>query len=293
MQIVAVNPFRCRMWPLHPRIDENITEKSCQAQIESIEKHGQLVPALGRRLGAGADHDLELIYGARRLFVARHLNQPLLVEVRDIADRDAIIAMDIENRLRQDISAYERALGYARWLREGYFQSQDEIARALQVSPPHVSRLLRLASLPLDIIDAFGSAVEVCEEWGVNLANLLKNPDQERKLVRAASRIASLSPRPSAADVYSQLCSAACADSCVRAADERIVKDEDGTALFRVKYRRDSIMLVLPLEMISKASLRAIELSVTRIMDAQVPNRPAAVATTDMATIYRGAHVSA
>ena len=38
MHIVAVNPFSCRIWSLHPRLDENITEESCRAQIESIER---------------------------------------------------------------------------------------------------------------------------------------------------------------------------------------------------------------------------------------------------------------
>lgn len=276
MKIVAVNPFRCRIWNLHPRLDENITEESCRAQIESIEKHGQLVPALGRRLCAGADHSVELIFGARRLFVARHLNQPLLVELRDISDRDALVAMDIENRLRQDISAYERGTGYARWLREGHFHSQEEIAHALQVSPSHVSRMLRLASLPLDIVAAFASAAEICEEWGVDLANLLRKPGQEQKLTRAARRIASLSPRPAAQEVYSQLCGAVGVDPRAHAAKERVVKDEGGTALFRVKYRRDSVMLVLPHEVTSRASLKAIEMSVARILDTPVPSRSAA-----------------
>ena len=274
MQIVAVNPFRCRMWTLHPRMDENVTEKSCQAQIESIEKHGQLVPALGRRLSPGSDHDIELIYGARRLFVARHLNRPLLVEVRDITDRDAIVAMDIENRLRQDISGYERGLSYARWLREGHFKSQDEIAHALQVSSAQVSRLLRLASLPLDIVGAFDTPVSICEEWGVNLATLLKDPDRNHELKQAAKRISARAVRPSAPEVYRELCAAVSDETGSPPADERVIRDEDGNALFSIKHRRGSIMLVVPIESLSKAALKAIEASISRIMEAP-PSRPA------------------
>src|SRR5262245_57838727 len=140
--IVSVNPFRCRMWALHDRLETHVTEDTCRAEIESISKHGQLVPVLGRPLRQDPDYEVELIYGARRLFVARLINQPLLVELRELSDRDAIVAMDVENRLRQDISPYERGRSYARYLQSGFFKSQDEIARSLKISASQVSRLL-------------------------------------------------------------------------------------------------------------------------------------------------------
>src|SRR5262245_26075307 len=130
--VVAVNPFDCRMWDLHDRLETQVTEESCKAEIESFSKHGQLIPVLGRPLTRDPTHKVELICGARRLFVARHINAPLLVDLREMSDREAIIAMDIENRQRADISAYERGLSYARWLRSGQFQSQDDLARQLR-----------------------------------------------------------------------------------------------------------------------------------------------------------------
>ena len=82
-EVVSINPFRCRMWSLHDRLDTNVTEQSCRDEIASFATHGQLVPALGRSLRDDSHYDVELIYGARRLFVARHLNKPLLVELSD------------------------------------------------------------------------------------------------------------------------------------------------------------------------------------------------------------------
>src|SRR5262249_20674676 len=165
--VVSASPFRVRMWSLHDRCEEHVNEETCKAEIESFAKHGQLVPALGRVLHGDPGHDIELIYGARRLFVARHLNVPLLVEMREISDRDALIAMDIENRQRTDISPYERAMSYARWLSTGHFGSQDDIARALRISSSQVSRLLRLAKLPSVILNAFTSPLEICEALGL------------------------------------------------------------------------------------------------------------------------------
>ena len=156
-KLLSVNPFRACMWSLHDRCDRHVNEQTCRAEIESFETRGQLVPALGRPLRDDPDHDVELIYGARRLFVARHLNRSLLVDVREMSDREAIVAMDVENRQRTDISSYERGVSYARWLRNGHFGSQEDIARALRISSSQVSRLLRLAKLPSVILGAFTS----------------------------------------------------------------------------------------------------------------------------------------
>jgi hypothetical protein len=81
--IVAVNPFRCRLWAFHDRLEEHVNAETC------------------------------------RLFVARHLNAQLLVEMRPMSDLEAIVAIDIENRQRVDVSPYERGLSFAQWLRAG------------------------------------------------------------------------------------------------------------------------------------------------------------------------------
>src|SRR5271170_8315863 len=152
-EVEFLDPFRCRMWDYHDRLEETITEESCQTEIASFHAHGQVVPVLGRRLPKDATHDIELIFGARRLFVARHLSVPIKVELRDLTDREAIIAMGIENRQRKDISAYERGLSYRRWLKSKQFESQTEIANALKISASQVSRLLQIARLPSVIME--------------------------------------------------------------------------------------------------------------------------------------------
>lgn len=207
--IIVVNPFRCRMWALHDRIEDQITEEACRAEIESFSSHGQLVPVLGRPLRADPDHDVELIYGARRLFVAKHLNKSLIVELRELSDKEAIIAMDIENRQRSDISAYERGLSYTRLLRGKHLTSQDELARTLNVSRAQVSRLLKLARLPSVIVNAFESVAAIPEAWGLDLVDRWQDPDRQRPIAKRAREIAMKSPRPPAGDVYRELLTAA------------------------------------------------------------------------------------
>lgn len=278
-EIISVNPFKCILWSLHDRLEEHITEESCKAEIQSFLQHGQLVPVLGRRIHNG-NCEIELIYGARRLFTARHLNMPLLVEVRDVSDKEAIVAMDIENRQRKDISPYERGLNYVRWLRGGHFKSQEEISNALKVSTSQVSRLIKVASLPSVIIDAFGSAVELCEGWGLDIAQALQDPARRAVTIAAARAIASVRPRPSipAKEVYRRLMAAAVKGrKAPNGVHDKVVKDLNGVPLFRVRHQRNSIAIVLPIEKSGASILAAIERAVTDIYvstAAAAPERP-------------------
>jgi ParB family chromosome partitioning protein len=269
MQVISVSPFRCRMWPLHDRIEGHVTEENCRSEIDSFSKHGQLVPALGRVLRGDPDYDIELIYGARRLFVARHINKPLAVEVRELSDREAIVAMDIENRQRMDVTPYERGISYAHWLRAGHFQSQDEIARALKVSPSQVSRLLKLARLPSVVVGAFASPTEICEGWGLDLVEVLEDPQRRPTIVQKARSIGSAARRPSARAIYQQLMAAAAPGKKLKVQrHDEVVKDKNGAPLFRIRRQTNSIALLLPVEKLSPESLASIQQAIAAILQA-------------------------
>jgi len=271
-EIVSLNPFRCRMWSMHDRIEGYVSEETCRAEIDSFERHGQLVPVLGRSLPNDPDHDVELIYGARRLFVARYINKPLLVELRDLSDQEAIVAMDIENRHRADISPYERGLSYARWLRAGSFQSQDAIARALQVSCSQVSRLLKLARLPTVIIGAFGSPLEIREGWGLSLMDALDDPCRREATVRKARAITASARRPSAREIYAALLAASAPGRAPRLRTrDTVIKDSNGTPLFRLKHQQCSVALVLPRDKMSLECLESVCGAVAQVLQ-NTPN---------------------
>ena len=265
--LISVNPFRACMWSLHDRNAGHVNEETCKAEIESFARHGQLVPALGRMLRGDPDHDVELIYGARRLFVARHLNVPLLVEMREISDRDALIAMDIENRQRTDISPYERAVSYARWLRTGHFGSQDDIARALRISGSQVSRLLRLAKLPSVILNAFTSPLEICEAWGLEIMDALDDPLRRQITIKTARAIGASNPRPPARQVYRQLITASAPRTESKPpARVEIVRDGEGAPLFRIRQLSTSVALVVPSRKLSAAAMAEIRVEIAGVL---------------------------
>jgi ParB family chromosome partitioning protein len=247
-------------------MDDFLTEQSCAAEIQSFIQHGQLIPALGRPVAGNPDFDVEVICGARRLFVARHLNTPLLVEVREITDRDAIIAMDVENRQRSDISPYERGASFVRWLRSGQFASQDDLAKALNISPSVVSRLIKVGRLPAAILNAFPTPTEICETWASSLTDALDDPVRRRATLREARRIGE-SSRPLATQVYKRLLSASAEGRKPKAkAHDEVVKDAYGQPLFRIRQQRDSIVLLLPVDKVSARLLDAIRERVSDLL---------------------------
>lgn len=223
---IFADPFRCRMWAMHDRIEETVTDATCKAEIGSFLTHGQLLPVLGRRLYGEPDYDIELIYGARRLFVARHLNKQLAVKLQELSDRDAFVAMDIENRHRMDISAYERGRSYATWLRAG-----------------------RIARLPSVIVGAFATPVDILERWGLELALAWEDPSRRPALAGTARHIAAQSARPPPSVIYKRLLASGERRRVSRAAGRDVVVTSDkGQPLFRVRHQHKAVVLWLPLK---------------------------------------------
>jgi ParB family transcriptional regulator, chromosome partitioning protein len=264
--IISADPFECRLWDLHDRLEDLITEDSCVDEIQSFIQHGQLVPVLGRPLRGDATHKYELIFGARRLFVARHLNLPLSVELREISDRNGIIAMDIENRQRTDISPYERGLSYARWLKSGHFNSQDELARILKVSPSQVSRLLGLAKLPAAVVAAFSHPSEIREGWGLELLDVLGDPERRQLLLNQARSLSRGARLRQGRQVYRKLMAAAQVDPILPRSRDEVVTDAGGELIYRIQHKSKCVAIQLPLNRTSASALKIIRATLTKIL---------------------------
>lgn len=245
--VVSADPLRCRMWTHHDRLEEYVNEVTCRAELESFKKHGQLIPVIGRTCRDDESIDYELICGARRLFVARYLNAKLLVDVRELSDKDAIIAMDIENRVRKDVSPYERGLSYTRSLRANHFKSQEELARALRVSASQVSRLVKIARLPSVIVSAFANPLDIREGWGIELIDAWENPEMKGVLASRARALSMWSPKPSASETFAQLMASGPhrRPSPPQRRNE-VILDTKRRPLFRIRTQQRAVCIVLP-----------------------------------------------
>ena len=244
--LVNADPFRCRPWALSERIEDDVTEVSCRAELDSVARNGQLVPVVGRALAGEPDFDIEIICGTRRLFIARQLKVPLRVELRELTDRQAAAAVEAENTLRKQASAYERGLWLAKLLRRNLFGSREEMARGLGITPTQVTRLLKFAELPAAILGAFASPHDILESWAVELHKAWSD-DRRRVLVERARTLQRRMPRPPAVSVYELLLAdRGPAGRIGRRSTSRVIKGPNGEPLLRFERQRRDVVLRIP-----------------------------------------------
>ncbi|MFO1155206.1 MAG: ParB/RepB/Spo0J family partition protein [Rhodospirillales bacterium] len=195
--LLWVAPERCRMWERHNRRYELLNEQRCADLIEGFKVQGrQEFPAVVRRLRDDPAHDYEVICGARRHWTVAWLRANnyrqyrFLIEVRDLSDEEAFRLGDIENRDRQDISDYERAMDYADAVTRYYQGRQKDMAARIEVSETWLSRYLGLAKLPKGIVEAYAGITEIREHHARELNPLLSHPEKRRLILDEAKIIA-------------------------------------------------------------------------------------------------------
>lgn len=195
--LLWVEPERCRMWTRHNRRYELLNESRCADLIEGFKaQRRQEFPAIVRRIADDPDHDYEVVCGARRHWTVAWLRAHnyrefrFLIEVRDLSDEEAFRLSDIENRDREDISDYERALDYADAVTRYYNGRQKDMAARLDVSEGWLSRYLGLAKLPKAIVEAYAEITDIKERHARDLNPLLSHPDKKAAVLEAAKAIA-------------------------------------------------------------------------------------------------------
>ncbi|MCU7878927.1 MAG: ParB/RepB/Spo0J family partition protein [Candidatus Thiodiazotropha sp. (ex Lucinoma borealis)] len=185
-----IDPTRCRPWEHHNRRYSLLNETRCQDLIEGIKaQNGQEFPAIVRAVKNDPNYDFEVICGARRHWAISWLREhyydfKFLIDVRNLSDEEAFRLSDIENRDREDISDYERAVDYKNALNM-YYKSAKEMAERLDVSQTWLSRFLGLAKMPEPILDAYPDITHVKENHYRELKPLLKGIQKNIILARA------------------------------------------------------------------------------------------------------------
>ncbi|MDV3253741.1 plasmid partitioning protein RepB [Devosia sp. BK] len=144
---------------------------------DGIRDRGQDTPILVRPHPKSSGRYM-VVFGHRRLRVARELGRNVRAVVKELADIDHVISQGQENSARSNLSFIEKAL-YARnliALRLDDGNGNDIVRRALGVDPTTLSTMLGVASLPQDFLEAIGPAKKIGRERWVALRKLLDNP---------------------------------------------------------------------------------------------------------------------
>lgn len=264
-----LNPSRCRIWAQHSRPDEQLTDEACRALRESIARNGQHQPALGRPVQNDPECDVEIICGARRYTVARSLGRDLLLEVRNMTDAEAYVAMYEENVLREGDSPYVRGQILKRALRSGTYSSLEELGRAFNLSHSAVSRLIMIAQLPSIIVAAFSSSDEIREAWGVQLYKLWNDETTRESIVGKARAIATKDTVPSAREAYEILITPTGGTrKRIRSHRNIPIRSSSGKLLFHEQDQLARVMYIIPKTLLSPKNRDLLKQSITSILQA-------------------------
>ena len=154
------------------------------------------MPAVVRRVTGDANHDFEVIAGTRRhwsvSWLRRH-SYPDITFVAHVArldDEAAFRLADIENRARKDVSDLERARNYAAALQDHYGGHQSRMAERLKLSQGWLSKLLKIATLPSEIVAAFASPNDIAIKATYPLVQLLEKSSRREEIFREAGQLA-------------------------------------------------------------------------------------------------------
>lgn len=121
-------------------------------------------------------HTYEIVFGHRRHQACMELGLPVKALVAESMEDKALFAeMDRENRVRQNLSAWEQGRMYTQALQAGLFSSLRQLSLELGLNHSNTSRSCKLAQLPDEIIEAFPSPLVVQVRWAKELHDAHQN----------------------------------------------------------------------------------------------------------------------
>lgn len=229
---------------MQDRIDTDDPDHA--ALVESIRDHGQQVPILVRP-HPEAEGRYQIVYGRRRLAALRDLGLPARALVRDLDDRQLVMAQGQENTARKDLTFIEK-VNFARQMRAAEYD-RKAICDALSVDKTVISRMLSIADrVPVEVIEMIGSAPGIGRDRWSDLATRFENDTTDPQT--AAALIDILPEGASSDERFDAVRRArpvkqAAAKKPSRGQSETI-NSEEGLPIARVTRKADSLTLALP-----------------------------------------------
>ncbi|ETI66212.1 ParB/RepB/Spo0J family partition protein [Neobacillus vireti] len=131
--------------PYQPR--KTFQQESIDELKDSIIEHGILQPLVVRKSIKG----YEIVVGERRFRAAKEAKlQTVPAVVRELSEQKMMELAVLENLQREDLNPIEEGLAY-QTLMEKLQLTQEEVAKRLGKSRPHIANHIRLLSLPAKI----------------------------------------------------------------------------------------------------------------------------------------------
>lgn len=216
---------------IRDRLDED--EDGIAVLMDSIGEYGQQVPVLLRH---SVNHEgrYEVVFGRRRVAALRRLGLPVKAMIRDLNDRELVIAQGQENTARKNLSFIEKANFAAQMDQAGY--ERKVICDALAIDKTVISRMLSITeALPEGVIRAIGAAPSAGRDRWLALASKAAGRD-------AADLIAGAKGVDSDARFLSVLASLSAPQP---ATNPRLLHSADGGELGRALKKKGNTVIEL------------------------------------------------
>jgi ParB family chromosome partitioning protein len=140
--ITDVSLKEIRPNPYQPR--KIFTQEAIEELKQSIIEHGILQPIIVRKSIKGYD----IVVGERRFRAAREAGlEKVPVVIRELSEQQMMELAVLENLQREDLTPIEEAAAY-QLLMEKLSLTQEQLAKRLGKSRPHIANLVRLLTLP-------------------------------------------------------------------------------------------------------------------------------------------------
>jgi ParB family chromosome partitioning protein len=135
--------------PYQPR--EIFNEEKLKELSNSIKQNGIIQP-IAVRPNKNDPGKYEIIAGERRWLAAQKAGlHKVPVTILDLSDVESLEVAIVENIQRDDLNPVEEARGYKR-LSEEFKYDHESISKLMSKSRSHISNMMRLLTLPPDII---------------------------------------------------------------------------------------------------------------------------------------------
>ncbi|MFC4624074.1 plasmid partitioning protein RepB [Daeguia caeni] len=136
--------------------------------LEAIRERGQDSPILVRPHPKDENRYM-VVFGHRRLRVAKELKRPVKAVIKKLDDEVHVIAQGQENSARDNLSFIEKAVFAQKLTDLGY--SRETVQAALSTDNPMLTRMLSVTKrVPQAIIDAIGSSKNVGRDRWIDFA---------------------------------------------------------------------------------------------------------------------------
>lgn len=181
----------CRPNPYQPRL--TFDDEAIHELTNSIREHGILQPIIVRKSIKG----YEIVVGERRFRAAKQAGlETIPALVREWTDEQMMELALLENLQREDLTPIEEAKAYQS-LQNELGVTQDELSRRLGKSRSHIANLIRLLSLPREVIQLINDGVLSMGHGRALLGlknreavlNMAKRITQEKLSVRQVERL--------------------------------------------------------------------------------------------------------